>query len=191
MKQLLIIIISIFVITEVNSQYYAFGAFKFGNITAKNDANEKISTITEFEFSPGIGYYINDRWDIGLELGISRTVNKFDDETVNLKTTEWSFSPFTCCVIIQAGKFALSGRSSLFLVSDFKNKFYTTGIKIVPFLEYSLNEKISLLTDLNFLGVGYFYSKYLDQKTSALYIGADSDNIITLGDIRVGFIYNF
>ncbi|MCL2072819.1 MAG: hypothetical protein FWH18_02765 [Marinilabiliaceae bacterium] len=66
-----------------------------------------------------------------------------------------------------------------------------TGIQIVPFLEYSLNDQITLLTDLNFLGVGYYYGNILNNKFSNFYLGFDSDNILTFSDIRVGFIYNF
>jgi len=193
MKHFIIIISILFIVVDLNSQYYAFGAFNYSALKTKNGTNENFSTNREFEFSPGIGYYINDRWDIGLELGVRRFLCQYETETnlVELKTTTWNFAPFTCCVLIQWGKLALSGRSSLFFESDFNENYLLTGIQIVPFFEYSLNDKITLLTDLNFLGGGYYYGNILNNKFSNFYLGFDSDNILTLSDIRVGFIYNF
>ena len=73
------------------------------------------------------------------------------------------------------------------------------GIGIAPVVSYDLNENFQIFTYLNFLKVGFLShtekteigTKTETTKSSVFNFGVDTNDIMTVGAIQVGFVYKF
>lgn len=79
------------------------GQFGFSSRSVERDEDEKTSS---FDFSPNIGYFIADRFAIGLGLGIG--TRKSEDVVANVETstttTNFSIAPFARYYVPTAGE---------------------------------------------------------------------------------------
>ena len=178
-----------------NAQFYMGGSLNLSVNSTNNDDGEKIRTTTTFGIQPEFGYYLSSRWDVGLSAGLkySNTTNHtLDTES---ESTSWNFSPFVRYAFIQAGKFEVLAKGSVFVngsndASDIKT--IGTGASITPLLAYNLTERFALLTSLNFFSFGYTFEKVEDGNSTFRYnFGVDSNNVINIGAITIGCIFKF
>jgi len=190
MKKLLVIISLVFVGMAVNAQLYMGGSFDLRFSETKTDNGDKQTTSSTIGLFPEIGYYLNDRFDIGLDIGISSSV--FNDHISDNKTTttSWLFSPFVRYSVIQAGNFEVIGKGSA--IVDGSKSYTSFGVQVVPVLAYNLNDHIALQANLNFLSVGTSYNKVKDgNATTRFNLGFNANNLANIGNLTVGFIYKF
>lgn len=190
MKKLLVIVSLVFVGMAANAQVYMGGSFNFsGNQVKDVDGNLKTTDLTISLF-PEIGYYLTDKVDIGLDLGIGSTINKNHSSDVKTTTTNWLFSPYIRFSVIQAGDFEFIGKASAYVEG---NKNYTSfGVQLVPIVVYNLNDHIAMHANLNFLSIGSSYSKVKDgNSTTSFNMGFNANNLATIGTLTIGFIFKF
>ncbi len=199
MKKVFIIVSLVLTGITANAQWYAGGSLNFGTATDKDNDGNKQNTVTSFGLSPEIGYYLNDRFDIGLAFGIGTASTKNHTADTKRTITTWSVAPYVRYSFIQFGKFEVIGRGSLSVEgakakdeSDNEIKSTTFGINITPVLAYNLTDHLTLQTGLNFASIGFNSTNVKDGGSeNGFNFGFDSTDVTTLGDITVGFIYKF
>ena len=190
MKKFLIVTSLVFVGMIANAQIYMGGSLNLSYSLTKADDGEKLTTNTNWGYFPEIGYYLSDKWDVGIELGGGQNVVKTHSTNNETKTSNWLFSPFTRYSVLQAGGFEIIGKGSAIVEGS---KTYTSfGLQITPIVAYNLNNNFALQTNLNFMRFGASYNKIKDgNSTTNFNLGFNSNNLTTLGDLTIGFIYKF
>jgi hypothetical protein len=195
MKKLLVIAGFIFAGMAANAQLYVGGAFNMDGSTLKNNDGDKQTTSFSIGLQPEIGYYLDDRCDIGASLRLEYTGEKTHANDTKTETNDWRFSPFIRYALIQIGKFEVIERTNVFVGGNKDNtgtKRFNAGCGITPVLAYNLNDHFTLQTELNFVSVGLSYSKVKDGgSTTNSFIGFNSDNLLNVGGITIGFRYKF
>jgi outer membrane protein len=164
--------------------------------------------------SPKAGYYLNDRFALGLELGFERTVtnNRRDPETKTFETT-FGIGAFGRYHVVNADRVALILEGSLgYGTSKEKSKTGSTsteddpinsaGLFVIPVLSYSLTERLSIEASSDFLrfGAGRVWTKNDDSNYSSgmNYFGfgansGDSELFQTAfgGAFSIGIVFKF
>ncbi len=198
MKKFLVAVSLVFVAMTANAQLYLGGSLSF-DVTADKDNNgNDLNTITSFGLSPEIGYYITDRFDIGIDLNISSLSNKDHPSNTKTTTTAWGIAPYARYSFFQFGNFEVIGKGSVFVaggkrkVGSNETKLMTFGLNVTPIIAYNLTSNIALFTELDFVSFGFDRTKVKDGDAATHFgFGFDADDLTTLGGISVGFIYKF
>ena len=194
--------------------------FVQGNMGLSYDDNVYVTgnapcTQLSINVSPQAGYWLNDNIAVGARVSFSNTVVKnsiidMDDPsyTKDTRNPSWKFSVFARYKLWEWKKFSLliDGSISTGTVSvkektesiwKTTNTWSTMGIDIAPAFSYELTEKFSIITRCNFLSLG-FYSQTIkiegtDIKTRHNRFDFNTQSTIfsDLGNINIGFIYNF
>ncbi len=193
-KSLLIVLLVVFAGVSANAQLFIGGGIGI-NVNSTDNTSE-----FGFNLFPEVGYSLNDRFDIGIDVGFGINSQKQEVLTLITKTTttNWSIAPYARYAVFQYKKFSILGKGSLMVfgngtktktgdatpVRDSSTGF---GIEILPMLTYDLTQKFTLYTELNFLTLGLSTSRGV----TSFRLGADADNLVNVGDIRIGFFYKF
>ena len=190
MKKFVIIISLIFTGISVNAQLYMGARFNLTAEQNRRDNGEKISTLIGFGAYCDLGYRLTEMWDIGVEYGGMVSVLKNHPTDTDYTSAHWLLSPYARYKVVQAGKFDFMGKGSMALQGT--KTYNNFSIALVPVVAYNMNDRIALQTNLNFFGFGFTYHKIKegDSRTTFNLMG-DSNNVATLGDITLGFIYKF
>jgi hypothetical protein len=195
MKKLFFIAGLVFAGMTANAQIYAGGSFNFRVGGTQNDNGDNLSTTVSFGLYPEVGYYISDRWDAGVNLGVRVGSDKNHVSGAKTKTNSWQFSPYARFAVIRAGDFEVLGKGSVFFnggKNDRGIKYFGSGVEITPILAYNLNEHITLQAILNFASYGSTYTKNKDGDAAYDFnVGFNTNNVAGIGDLTVGFIYKF
>lgn len=197
-------VIAMFAISA-SAQYYIGGSLSFESNTIKPKGGDKTTT-TGFGFAPEFGYSLDDRTDIGLAIGFSNRTEKHGDNKD--KDNTFRIAPYYRYTFLEFGKFQVAGQADLSFStsktkdesagtvhSEYKNSGF--GLMVAPVLKYNLSDKFTLLTNLNFANLGFTQKTtkdvQADTKTDTTHFGfgIDTDNLHTLGDITVGFVFKF
>lgn len=193
-----------------NGQAFVGGSFglrlnggKFDNGTQTSDRPSELN----LNLSPVFGKFISEKVALGIELdlGYSRESDNAAIEEIDLGSS-FGVSPFLRLYAPLAGKLSVFGQGNLgFFYTSTKNKNGSTttdgpkstqlSFNIFPGLEYDLTEKLSLETSINVLNFGYSLntskSGNSTTTTSNFNLGGGIDNIVNVGNIRIGAIYKF
>ena len=190
MKKLFVIVSLIFAGMAVNAQLYMGYRFDIKADQIKNDDGDKRTSSTSIGIYADLGYQLTDKFDIGAEYGGSLGVSENHISGTKDNTAQWLLSPYVRYSLLQAGKFELLGKGSMVLEGS-KTEF-RMALRAVPVLVYNLNDRIELLTNLNFFNFGISYTK-IDKgnATTSFNLGGNSNNVATLGSLTIGFIYKF
>ena len=173
---LFVVLIAIF---SANAQFYAGGSLGF-------NSNSNVNPKSAFEISPEVGYYINEKFDIGLGLGFSKQKTQNDYEY-----TSWSVAPYARYSFYQLKNFEVIGKGSV-AFSGTGNSGTTIGVNISPILAYNLTEKIVLFTNLNCFSLNFTsYSPNKGSSTSKFGIETSTNNLINTRNLPIGLIYKF
>lgn len=116
-KLLLLTAVAVFGLSNVNAQDEAEKTFGFekGNIILEGGLNFGSSTeeqdgfetkTSDFNFSPKAGYFINDKFAVGVELavGSGKVENTFEGQSVEDKTSSFSAGVFARYYFLDLGK---------------------------------------------------------------------------------------
>jgi len=148
-------------------------------------------TYTSFSIAPEVGYNLNEKWDVGAMLGYKY----WSQSGIKYVESEYSAGVFARYNVIQFGDVKLLGKATAYVdywseSFDGKTLFDGTsfGLKVAPMITYDISKSFTLFTELDFLGAGIH--SVVDGKTSFGF-GFDSNSVKKLGDIKVGFYYNF
>ncbi|MDR2448940.1 MAG: hypothetical protein LBD52_03160 [Prevotellaceae bacterium] len=190
-KTILIMLVSVLCTGFVNAQVYLGGSLGFGTETEKPEVGDKTKT-TSFSFAPEIGFGLNSNFELGIALALTNLKTDFGGNET--KSNAWRVAPYARLSVIEFGNFSVWGQANLFVGGGEQNSQKATsfGLNIQPVLKYNLSDHFSLLANLNFLNLGFSQTKIKDVSTTTSFdLGVDSYNVVTLGDIAVGFIYKF
>ena len=213
MKKVLLFIGLALVSMAANAQFFIGGGIGFQTATIKDGDGNQLGTGNEFSFMPEIGYSLTDKFDIGLDLGISIEKMKAGGSS-EVKGTQWVIAPFAQYSLVEFGKFKVIAKASLFFAGatgydvDFdsddllvlngndKLKVMSYGLAVTPSLHYVLNDKFSIFGNLNCLALGFagYTVKYDGEKVgsaTAFELGVDANNLANTGAIQLGFVYKF
>lgn len=98
---------------------------------------------TSYAFMPEIGYKLNDRWEVGTEIGFTGHSNQ---SGLNFK-----MAPFARYTFLRAGMFSMFGEGG-FAVATSKHRDTAFNIGLRPGIDVELSEHWSLEAHLGFLG---------------------------------------
>ncbi len=177
-----------------------------GNTTIKTD---NLKT-TSFTFAPQVGFFLSESFAVGgyLNLGITNQDNVGGTYNESKETT-FGITPFARYYFINSGKWKVAAEGQLGfslghttakdgsgnIVSEPKTT--TIAFNVRPLVAYSLTDNIDLQAGLNVLGLGFTHKTVKNEvgnttatdKTNNFGLSANSNNIVSVGAITVGFIY--
>ena len=175
MKKVFMMAIMAIVAISASAQAYVGGSIGFTNVKVDgHDDSQNTLTI-----APEVGYTLSDDWAIGAALGF--TYYKEGDASV----TAFEVSPYVRYTAIHADRvnFFLDGVVNFNTAKpkggDAQNGW---GIGIKPGVAFKVNDNVSLVAHVGFLG--YEDSHKIDGKKK-FGIGLDGN------DFSLGFYYNF
>ncbi len=179
------------------AQIFVGGQVGFDSEKVKDDY--KNSTLT---IAPTIGYQFSEKFAAGVRINFSsyKEVDfKFqNDDDLITKTSAFGAELFAQYTFLSFGKFSVYADASVGFISGKQKgelgsqkedmaKISGFGFDVIPVLAYNLTEKITLLANLNFLGLGFISSTVEDLQfddktvTNNFNVGVNSNNIITIG----------
>jgi hypothetical protein len=193
-KVTLIMFVAVCGILSANAQFYLGGSLNFSNQVSKPEGKEKV-TKSEFSIAPEIGYSVNQDFDLGLSFGLT---NAKDEKKA--KTSGWAVSPYARYSFVEFGKFSVWGSGALFFgenkIDNLKFKATNFGLAISPVLKCTLSDRFDLISNLNFLNIGFVQStEKVDGKKQGTNtnfgLNVNTNDVATLGKVSIGFIYKF
>lgn len=154
---------------SANAQIWAGGSLGFG--VTSPDKGESTTTYT---IAPEVGYSLNDKWDIALEIGLAGS------STDGNTSTNFSIEPFARYKFAELGKvkfFAdgLVGFGSIETkVNDVKVSQDMFRIGVRPGIAYALTDKLSIDSTIGWFG-------YKNVKDSYNQFGLELSNALSFG----------
>lgn len=223
MKKILVILTAATIAAAANAQVYVGGSLGVNYNTSnrvKSPAAEAFgsgsttkTTNTTLTFTPTIGYLINDKWSVGLDLNLEWKKNTDDrlpggavtSDTQSRNVLGWDVRPFVRYTIFKIKKFGidaklaggvggsretiLAGKSDDASVINYLNY----GVLLSPVLTFDINEHFSLESSLGIASIGWEGFKYTAENYS---YDSQTENYFTFGlsnktAISFGCIYKF
>ena len=161
---------------SVNAQVYVGGALGLQSVSHDGES------VTTYAILPEVGYVLDDNWALGVSLGYSKgTSNDVDVKVVTVNPyARYTFAKFDKVNLFVDGGFGYSNAD----LDAYKVNTWNVGLK--PGVAVNLNEKVSFVAHLGFLG---YESSKADND------GAKAYNTFGLGvdatTVNFGFYYNF
>jgi len=146
--------------------------FITGVVYNKNGSN----SMTAFGIAPELGYFISDKWALGLGVGFN--YYSMDNGSSSSNAITWGVNPYICYYAVTMDKFNLYFQGDLSYTSnkpehfDASNIFY---VGISPGISYDLSEKFCIYA--TFGNFGYYH---YGNSTSSLSLQLDP-NALSFG----------
>ena len=183
MKKIFAIALVAMMTMTANAQVYVGGGV--GLQSSSYDGNSE----TYFTIIPEIGYNLNEDWAVGIVLGYgeSKTTLKEDGVKMTAKVKAFEIAPYARYT------FAKFDKVNLFVdgTVGYKHENYagvktnTFALGFKPGIAVNLNEKLSFVTHVGFLGYENAKVKGADKATNTFGVGLDGSNL------SFGVYYNF
>jgi outer membrane protein len=214
MKKILFsLCLALSIVSSVSAQFFIGGSL---GLTTQSGKTTRGSTSTDddsyarFNFSPKAGFYLNDRFAIGLSLNYStysRTTPKEGTTPEEVYSeSEIGFAPFVRYHFVEMGALSLFGEGSLALSfgsSSDKNGTVTTdgpktttfGINIGPGVSYKLSDHVAveaMIGNISFINTSS--KRDIPTGTGTTEEMKNSQNYFDFGissGLSLGFIYKF
>lgn len=204
-KFLVLIVLLIAGATASYGQWYVGGSVNLSSGSEKADS-EKIASEFGVGLYPRIGYQLNDRMSIGVEIGYNHLMSKEHDTDLKAASNMFAFLPFMRYDFVKMGKFSISGdtrvgflweKSTAEQAGSKAPSFYVNNIVVgfTPVLTFDISRHITLETRLDFLSLSYVsghaWISGANVSMTRFSFGLDGDNLFTTGDFTFGMIYRF
>jgi len=171
---------------SVNAQFYVGGSLGF-------ESNSEINPKSSLWVFPEAGFYINEKFDVGLEFGLAKEKQQTDE-----KSSLWSITPYARYSFYQLGRFEaiIKGSMEFTFVDGYIQAEYPYGktttyrFRVSPILAYNLTEKIVLFTQLNYLSFNFALFNHEGDYSHHFRFGA-SNSLINTSNLPIGFFYKF
>ena len=183
MKKILMTMVAAFAAVSMNAQVYVGGSFGLASF----DNGDKSQTA--FKIVPEIGYNLDENIAVGVSFGYAQgstaaawnLSNPYED----LKVFE--IAPYLRYTLVKMGIVSLfaDGQLSYSHIDNDGAKANAFGIGVAPGLAVNLNDKLSFVTHVGFVGYKQSKADYDGAKAIST-VGLDLDNEITFG-----LYYNF
>lgn len=177
------------------------GKEKNGSVTVDQPST------TSFNFSPAIGYDIDEKISVGLAVSSSMTKNVTPGQTeIIQKSKAFGFAPFLRYYALRLDRFSVFGEASLGFSSSSSltkgggvtvdgPKTSTFAAGVVPGVEFRINDQFALQTAINVLSFQFARHSETDgneKDISTIFnFGAGLDNVASTNAIHIGAIYRF
>ncbi len=194
MKKLVVIVCLVIAGMTANAQFYLGGSLDFSVSSTNNNDGDNLESTVGIGLFPELGFYLNDRFDLGLDFGFRVDVTNFETTNTDKTTSSWKFAPYARYSLFQFGGFELlaKGSASIGGSDDSKTKSTYLGVNISPILAYNLDSHFMLFTNLNFASFGYGSTFIKDGNSKHEFgFGVNGNKLTTLGNITVGCLYKF
>ena len=185
MKKIMMTLAAVAVAATMNAQVYLGGGIGLG--TSSYDGNSE----TYFKIIPEIGYNLDENWAVGMTIGYGESKTKIKNYTNGTTDTEkvktFAIAPYARYT------FAKFDHVNLFVDGtvgyQYENfagtKINTFGIGFKPGVAVNLNDKLSFVAHVGFLG--YENEKVKGDSKSTNSFGLD----LTGNNLSFGVYYNF
>ena len=154
-----------------NAQVFVGGGvgLDFGGGKVKSgSSSQDLPSLFAIEFSPKVGFYLNDDFAVGLEVGFINMTAKQKGNSSDLKVSAigWGVSAFARHNVLGGEKLSLLLEGSIG-VGGAKSKYtygsstsegdpmFTFGIGVLPVLSYSLTDRLNIEVSCDFLRLGF------------------------------------
>ena len=181
MKKIMMTLAAVCVAATMNAQVYVGGGIGFQSVSS--DGNSE----TFFTVMPEIGYNLNEDWAVGIVLGYGESRDKAK-KTVVYKQKAYTVSPYARYTFAKFDKINLfvDGGVGYTHYDDNGDKANEFSVGLKPGLAVNLNEKLSFVAHVGFLG----YTNYKEDVSGAkavnnFGVGLDGTNL------SFGVYYNF
>ena len=185
------------------------GKYKGGSVSI--DSPSKFS----FNFTPKVGFYLNDNFAIGLEVGLSSTTTKTPKEIYGwsddrkVSSFGWEVGAFARYNLLGTERLSLLLEGTLGVGGEkSKTKQGSTtqdgdsetmfGISVLPVLQYSLTDRLCLEMSCDFLRWGFLSSTVKDADdyglkitTNSFGFGVNSGTLSVISILNLGLIFKF
>lgn len=170
-----------------------------------------------FSFAPMVGFDLNEQLSVGGMLNLRTQSNKsyayYGSDTKEIEDVSKNTSniigvtPFARYKFAEFNKFGLvaeaglpisytSAKTDITNTTSIETSQTSLGLYVEPILTYSLNDHFQLECGLNFLSLNANHSVTKDRDNSknkntsnSFRFGANTHNVVNVGDITIGFIY--
>ena len=164
-----------------------------GSLGYSNTSPKEGDSTSAYYIEPEFGYNVDEKLDIGIDLGYAYDEAGFVDLIgVADKTTTIGIAPFVRYKMFEIGDFAFLAKGSIFYESSKLDEadvdVTSYGLKIAPVVTYSINETWSIGATLDFATLSFSNSKCDDADAEVTEFGFKANN----GDLfSIGFSYHF
>ena len=175
MKKIMMTLAAVAVAATMNAQVYLGGGVGFQ--TSSYDGNSE----TYFTILPEIGYNLDENWAVGITLGYGEAKTKVKEGgfTVSEKVKSFEIAPYARYTFAKFDKVNLFVDGTVgYKHEDFagtKTNTFAVGLK--PGVAVNLNEKISFVAHVGFLGYENEKVKDADKSLNTFGVGLDGSNL--------------
>lgn len=211
-KSLLALVLAVALAVPVLAEnMWVGGSFSYSSDNSKieyDGGGEDTMSSTSWSIEPEFGYSLNEKWDIGLDLGYES--NQGVTELYGIKvediapidavdTTAMGIAPFARFHVAQiAGVDVMLKGSIIYAKGEIKTHgesidYSAYGVSIAPVISYSINETWSIGATLNFAELSYTHAE-IDLKDLAGSTPKSDQFGFNANDgslISIGFSYHF
>ncbi len=165
-----------------------------GSLGYSNTSPKEGDSKTSYYIEPEFGISLDEKLDIGIDLGYKHSEEGINIDGVDLieKENTIAVAPFVRYKMFEIGDFAFLAKGAIFYEStkldeqDVEKTAY--GLAVVPVVTYSINETWSIGATLDFATLAFKNEKCDDLDTEDTTFGFDANN----GDLfSIGFSYHF
>lgn len=165
------------------AQVYVGGGV--GLQTSSYDGNSE----TFFSIIPEVGYNLDENWAVGVSVGYgeAKTKIKIDNVQVTEKVKTFQITPYARYTFVKFDKVNLfvDGGVGYKYENYAGTKTNTFSIGVKPGVAVNLNEKLSFVAHVGFLGYQNDKEKGADKSTNTFGVALDGNNL------SFGVYYNF
>ena len=182
MKKILLAAFVAVVSLTANAQLWVGGELGY-NYQRTTNHKVEVSKANNFSILPEIGYKLNDKIDVAVEIGFLHGEDgaKMMGHTVGNDKYANAFilNPYLRYTFAKAGNFSFFADGgftygNIHICGD-DNSINAWQIAIKPGISYALSPKVSLVAHVG--GIAYSYSKYDELKTNGFDLGVSGNNI--------------
>lgn len=218
MKKVLISVIAMitFALTA-NAQVFLGGQLGFSTRGGSNETVVGTTTTkadglktSNFTLAPQVGFFLSENIAVGgyVNLGLSKEDNAGSYGYDDAAQLTIGVAPFARYYFINSGDWKVGAEGTLGFsfsrrtenaggVVQSEPKTTTIGFNVEPMVAYSLTDNIELEAGLNFLGFGFSHQSVKEEigtttttdKTNRFNLSANTNNLVNVGAITIGFIY--
>ena len=174
MKKILMTLVAAAMAVSVNAQIYVGGSVGVGSVKFGSDDAE-----TTYKFMPEIGYNINQDWAIGVALGYPKgaCVLGQGNYTQDTSTELLQFSPYARYTAVRTNliNVFVDGGIGFGSYKDMGTQFQ---IGLRPGVAVNLNDKISFVAHVGFVGFDSFSPKGDGDSSHTIGVDLDGNNIM-------------
>ena len=165
---------------SMNAQVYIGGSVAIEAWSSQKLAGDKSETA--FKIMPEIGYNLSDEWAIGTVIGYQS--DKFNGVN-GVSESAFSIAPYARYTFAKLGKVNLFVDGGLAFTSASKADWTEIAVGFQPGLAVNLNDKLSFVSHIGFLGWDQLNPDGDDNNISTFGLTLDATNI------TFGLYYNF